>query len=65
MANIVGTYTADTATIQAGAQLGFKLGLESKLTSSTFTATNGTFYLTSDTHRLYIGDKDGNVCPVN
>lgn len=65
MANIVGTYTADTATIQAGAQLGFKLGLESKLTSSSFTATNGTFYLTSDTHRLYIGDKDGNVCPVN
>lgn len=65
MANIVGTYVADTATIQAGAQLGFKLGLESKLTSSSFTATNGTFYLTSDTHRLYIGDKDGNVCPVN
>ena len=65
MANIVGTYVADTATIKTVAQLGFKLGLESKLTSSSFTATNGTFYLTSDTHRLYIGDKDSNVCPVN
>ena len=55
MANIVGSYTADTATITAGKQLGFKLGLESKLTSTSFTAQEGVFYLTSDTHRLFIG----------
>jgi hypothetical protein len=65
MANIVGTYTADVATITAGKQLGFKLGLESKLTNANFTAQDGVFYLTSDTHRLFIGNKDGNVCPVN
>lgn len=65
MANIVGTYTADVATITAGKQLGFKLGLESKLTNASFTAQDGVFYLTSDTHRLFIGNKEGNVCPVN
>jgi hypothetical protein len=65
MATIVGTYTADVPTITAGKQLGFKLGLESKLTSANFAAVEGVFYLTSDTHRLFIGNKDGNVCPVN
>lgn len=65
MATIVGTYTADVPTITAGKQLGFKLGLESKLTSASFAAVEGVFYLTSDTHRLFIGNKDGNVCPVN
>lgn len=65
MANIVGSYTADTATITAGKQLGFKLGLESKLTSTSFTAQEGVFYLTSDTHRLFIGIAGGNIAPVN
>ena len=65
MATIKGTYTAGTGTINPNTNIGFKLGLESALTSASFTAQNGVFYLTSDTHRLFIGDKDGNVCPVN
>ena len=47
-----------------GANLGFTLGLESALASIT-TAVDGLFYLTSDTHRLFIGDKDGHLSPVN
>ena len=65
MATIKGTYVAGTGTVNPNTNIGFKLGLESALTSSSFTAQNGVFYLTSDTHRLFIGDKDGNVCPVN
>ena len=47
-----------------GANLGFTLGLESSLASIT-SAVDGLFYLTSDTHRLFIGDKDGHLSPVN
>lgn len=65
MATIKGTYVAGTGTVNPNTNIGFKLGLESALTSSSFTAQNGVFYLTSDTHRLFIGDKDGNVCPIN
>ena len=61
MANIV-QGVKDVASIN-GTNLGFSVGLESKL--STITALDGVFYLTSDTHRLFIGDKDGNLSPVN
>ncbi len=54
MATIKGTYTAGTGTINPNTNIGFKLGLESALTSASFTAQNGVFYLTSDTHRLFI-----------
>lgn len=62
---IKSTYVQEVPTIDKNANISFKLGLESTLKSASFQAVNGTFYLTSDTHRLYIGDKDGNVCPVN
>lgn len=46
----------------------FKLGLQSNLDTliANKNATEGTFYLTKDTHRLYIGNKtaDGKVTPV-
>lgn len=57
---------AGTAIIDNG-NVAFKLGLQANLDTiaTNSTAVNGTFYLTSDTHRLYVGDKEGNVCPVN
>lgn len=65
MAYVVGL--AGTATLEANKKLGFKVGLQSALDtiSTAKTATSGTFYLTSDTHRLYIGDKNGDLAPVN
>ena len=65
MAVIKGTYAVDTATINANTNIGFKLGLESSLRSDSFSAVNGVFYLTSDTHRLFIGNSDHSVSPVN
>lgn len=66
MATIKGTYTWEQATINSqNATVGFKLGLEKDLTSSSLTGQNGVFYLTSDTHRLYIGNSDGTISPVN
>lgn len=65
MAEIKGTYIADQATINANSYVGFKMGFESKLKDASFRATGGVFYLTSDTHRLFIGNSDGSVSPVN
>lgn len=66
MATIKGTYTWEQPTINSqNATVGFKLGLEKNLTSNSFTGQNGVFYLTSDTHRLYIGNSDGTISPVN
>ena len=54
------------------ANVGFKLGLQSavdtlisKNNTANAAAVPGAFYLTSDTHRLYIGDDDKNLNPVN
>lgn len=52
------------------ANVGFKLGPQSALDTllgkgSAAGATPGSFYLTSDTHRLYIGLDDTSVAPVN
>lgn len=58
------TPVVGTATLEAKAKLGFKVGLESAL-STLATATSGTFYLTSDTHRLFIGNSKGELAPVN
>lgn len=44
------------------ANVSFKRGLQSKL--STVTVTDGTFYLTTDTHRLYVG-QGNQMVPVN
>lgn len=52
------------------ANVGFKLGLQSALDAliakgTAAGAIDGSFYLTSDTNRLYIGKADGSVAPVN
>lgn len=52
------------------ANVGFKMGLQTALdallTAGTgANATPGTFYLTSDTNRLYIGKEDKSIAPVN
>jgi hypothetical protein len=49
-------------------KIGFKLGTQSALNTllnSGTGALHGTFYLTQDTHRLYIGNHDGTLSPVN
>lgn len=52
------------------ANVGFKLGLQKALddllaAGKNAGAAEGSFYLTSDTHRLYIGNADGSLSPVN
>lgn len=58
-------YTKDIA---PGKNLGFKVGPQSKIdtiiTNGTG-ATEGVFYLTYDTHKLYVGVASGSVTPVN
>lgn len=55
------------ANINKNSNVAFKLGLQSALNTliKDGGATNGTFYLTQDTHRLYIGDSTGKPVPVN
>lgn len=65
MAEIKGVYAAGVSTIDAQSNIGFKLGYESKLTDASFRAENGVFYLTRDTHRLFIGNNDHSISPVN
>ena len=45
----------------------FKQGTQASLDTIRFnkTAIDGSFYLTNDTHRLYIGRPDGDAVPVN
>jgi hypothetical protein len=45
----------------------FKRGLQSNLDAlrTSKTATDGTFYMTSDSHRLYVGIANGDAVPVN
>jgi hypothetical protein len=52
------------------ANVGFKLGLQSKVDElialgTKAGAVEGSFYLTSDTNRLYIGKSDTSLMPVN
>lgn len=51
----------------AGANLGFKVGTQASVDTiiTNQTAVEGSFYLTSDTHRLYIGNNDNTLSPVN
>ena len=62
--------------VTSGAKLGFKTGTQAKINEmilnqnlvtpdSSKLATNGTFYLTQDTHRLYVGNEDGSISSVN
>lgn len=55
-------------TISAGKNINFLLGTQNNLEkyiAGTTKAADGTFYLTNDTHRLYIGTSDGKAVPVN
>lgn len=46
------------------ANVSFKRGLASALNAEGFTAADGVFYLTTDTHRLYVG-QDTNLVELN
>ena len=55
-------------TISAGKNIQFLLGTQANLEkyiSGSSTAAEGTFYLTNDTHRLYIVTSAGTAVPVN
>lgn len=57
-----------TTDITDGSQVKFLLGTQADLEpyiKGTTKAANGTFYLTNDSHRLYVGNKDGKAVPVN
>ena len=57
-----------SGTITAGKDIRFLLGTQSNLEgyiSGSKTAQEGTFYLTQDTHRLYVGTNENKVVPVN
>lgn len=52
--------------ISSGLNIGFKIGAEQALKDLPKEKIQaGVFYLTNDTHRLYIGNKDGSISPVN
>lgn len=58
---------ANNIAIDAGSNVRFLLGTQANLNTMMTgkSGANGTFYLTSDTHRLYVGTSDGSVQPVN
>ena len=61
---------AAEANVKAGAFLGFKVGLQADVDTmlaagSSAGAQHGCFYLTKDSHRLYIGNEDTSLSAVN
>ena len=55
-------------TINSGKNIKFLLGTQANLEgyiSGSKTAAEGAFYLTNDTHRLYVGTANGKAVPVN
>jgi hypothetical protein len=72
MAEIKGSYTAGQPTItwnpstESAPNVGFRLGTQTGLENLAKASVQaGVFYLTTDTHRLYIGNSDGTISPVN
>ena len=54
------------ATIAENSKIKFRYGTQNKLDSIIATGgESGTFYLTEDTHRLYVGLDDKSIVPVN
>lgn len=54
--------------VKKDAKLGFKVGTQAKVNqilTAGSGAIHGTFYLAQDTHRLYIGNEDTSLSPVN
>lgn len=47
------------------ANVSFKRGPAANLAAANFSAKDGVFYLTTDTHRLYVGQGDGNLVDLN
>lgn len=47
------------------ANVSFKRGPAANLAAAGFSAQDGVFYLTTDTHRLYVGQGDGNLVDLN
>lgn len=47
------------------ANVSFKRGPAANLAAAGFSAKDGVFYLTTDTHRLYVGQGDGNLVDLN
>lgn len=64
-----GTLTLGTAQNPAPKYVGFKVGPSSSLQNfqpfGNTAAVAGCFYLTSDTHQLYVGNDNGTLSPVN
>lgn len=61
---------AAEANVKSGALLGFKVGLQSTVDTmlaagANANASHGCFYLTKDSHRLYVGNEDGSLSAVN
>lgn len=61
---------AGEANVKSGALLGFKVGLQSTVDTmlaagANASAEHGCFYLTKDSHRLYVGNEDGSLSAVN
>ncbi len=58
------------AGISPNAYVGFLAGTQASIDNllaagTSANAKDGSFYLTNDTHRLYIGNSDGSISPVN
>lgn len=56
--------------VVAGAMVGFKVGSQASVDTmlgqgKNANAVHGCFYLTQDSHRLYIGNQDGSISPLN
>lgn len=56
--------------VKSGAVLGFRVGSQSTVNTMLAAGANagaihGTFYLTEDSHRLYVGNEDTSLSPVN
>ena len=61
---------AAEANVKAGALLGFKVGLQADVDTMLAAGANagaqhGCFYLTKDSHRLYVGNEDSSLSAVN
>lgn len=55
---------ATGAEVTPGGNIGFKMGTEAAL-KALESAENGVFYLTSDTHRLFVGNGDNSLTEIN
>ncbi len=54
--------------VMSGSLVGFKVGTQAQIDAVLLAgsgAQHGTFYLARDTHRLYVGNEDSSLSPVN